>query len=288
MPRIQDILNFDLINVGTHHITLMHILWVVLIVVFSKVILWSFNKLLKRKVDDPTEMGRRMSAYAIGQYLVWIMAIVLSLEALSFDITILLAGSAALLVGIGLGLQDLFRDFISGIIMLFDGTIRVGDVLEVDGIVGEVKEIKLRTSVVADLDGIILIIPNSKFVTQPVTNWTHNQRRTRFEVTVGVAYGSDVRKVRDVLIACAKEHPQVVESPEPFVQFTDFSDSQLSFRLLFFSQSVFAIQNVKSDIRFSIVDAFNSNGITIPFPQRDLHVRHYSTIDSEHSDNDQS
>lgn len=281
MSKVKDALNMVLLDVGEHQITLTHILSVLLIIVVSKLLLWSLKKILTRKVDDPTELGRRMSTYTIAQYFIWVVAIVLSLEALSFDITILLAGSAALLVGIGLGMQDLFRDFISGIIMLFDGTIRVGDVLEVDGIVGEVKEIKIRTSVLEDLDGIVLIIPNSKFVNQPVTNWTHNQRKTRFEITVGVAYGSDVNKVKDVLISCAKEHAQVAQKPGPIVQFSNFGNSQLSFRLLFYSMSVFAIDNVKSDIRFLIIDAFERNNITIPFPQQDIHVRHYSTIEGE-------
>ena len=279
MSELLKFMDFKLITLRGHEITLGHILWVILIIIISKLILWSLKKLLTRNVDDPTELGRRLSAYALGQYIVWILAVILSLEALEFDITILLAGSAAFLVGIGLGLQDLFRDFISGIVMLFDGTIRVGDVLEVDGIVGEVKEMRLRTSILVDLDGIVLIIPNSKFVTQKVVNWTHNQRRTRFDVTVGVAYGSDINKVKEVLIECAKGHNQVGKSPEPIVQFMDFADSQLTFRLLFFSTSVFAIQNVKSDLRFSIIAAFKEHGISIPFPQRDLHIKHQSTID---------
>ena len=286
MSELLQIMNFQLITIRGHEITLGHVFWVILIIGVSKLVLWSLKKLLTRKVDDPTELGRRMSAYALGQYFIWILAVLLSLEALEFDITILLAGSAALLVGIGLGLQDLFRDFISGIVMLFDGTIRVGDVLEVDGIVGEVKEMRLRTSILVDLDGIVLIIPNSKFVTQKVVNWTHNQRRTRFDVTVGVAYGSDVYKVRDVLVECAKAHNQIGKSPEPFVQFIDFGDSQLTFSLQFFSTSVFAIETVKSDLRFSIVDAFAQNDITVPFPQRDIHIRHHSTIDRVDLGND--
>jgi small-conductance mechanosensitive channel len=119
-----------------------------------------------------------------------------------------------------------------------------------------------------------------------VVNWTHNQRRTRFDVTVGVAYGSEVNKVKEVLIECAKGHNQVGKSPEPIVQFMDFADSQLTFRLLFFSTSVFAIQNVKSDLRFSIIAAFKEHGISIPFPQRDLHIKHQSTIDRVDLDND--
>jgi small-conductance mechanosensitive channel len=286
MLEFEKLLEYHLITIRNQEITAGHILAVVLIVILSKFLLWSIKKILRRQVDNPTEMGRRMSAYGLSQYLVWVLALVFSLEALGFNVTLILAGSAALLVGIGLGLQDLFRDFISGIVMLFDGTIRVGDVLQIDGMVGEVKEMRLRTSVLTDRDGIILIVPNSKFIIQPVVNWTHNKRITRFDIIVGVSYGSDVRKVEEVLINCAKSHKQVVEKPMPLVQFIDFADSQLTFRLLFFSSSVFAIENVKSDLRFSIVEAFQENGITIPFPQRDVHVKHHSTIDRVDLGND--
>ncbi len=286
MTELTKVLEFELVSIRGHQITLGHLLAVVVILALSKLLLWSFKKILRRGVDDPTELGRRMSAYVLSQYIVWVLAMVLSMEALGFDVTLVLAGSAALLVGIGLGLQDLFRDFISGIVMLFDGTIRVGDVLQVDGIVGEVKEMRLRTSVLSDRDGIILIVPNSKFIMQPVVNWTHNKRITRFEIKVGVAYGSDVRKVEQVLIDCAKSHKQVVGNPKPLVQFIDFADSQLTFRLLFFSSSVFAIENVKSDLRFNIVESFAKNNIIIPFPQRDIHVKHHSTIDRADLGND--
>ena len=114
------------------------------------------------------------------------------------------------------------------IIMLFEGTIRIGDVLEVDGIVGEVKG-ELRTSVLEDRDGVVLIVPNSKFVTQAVTNWTHNERKTRFEVIVGVAYGSDTEKIKELLIECALPRILATDKPRPIVQFQDFGESQLTF-----------------------------------------------------------
>ena len=185
----------------------------------------------------------------------------------------LLAGSAALLIGIGLGLQEVFKDFVSGIILLFDGTIRVSDIIEVDGVVGRVQEIRLRASELETRDGIIIIIQNSSFITGNVINWTHNRKLTRFTVVVGVAYGSDIEKVRKVLVQCAMAHDDVVKTPEPTVLFSEFGDSQLTFTLQFYSRSVFKIEFVKSDIRFIIDKAFRENNITIPFPQRDVHMR---------------
>lgn len=229
--------------------------------------------IVDRKNISDIERGRRHSVYQLIQYVLWVVAILLGLESVGFKITVLLAGSAALLVGVGLGLQEVFKDFVSGIILLFDGTIRVSDVIEIDGTVGRVKEIRLRASEVETRDGMVMIVPNSRFITGNVVNWTHNQKLTRFNVVVGVAYGSDLELVRQTLIACASAHEEVVKNPKPNVFFSDFGDSQLTFTLLFYSRSVFRIEFVKSDIRFAIDKAFREKGITIPFPQRDVYLK---------------
>ena len=260
-------------SIGDHHITMFQIVVVALVILVT----WAVTKGVKKVIVDrgnfsELERGRRFSVFKLVQYVLWIVVFLLTLEGLGFQITLLLAGSAALLVGIGLGLQEVFKDFVSGIILLFDGTIRVSDVIEVDGVVGRVQEIRLRASELETRDGIVLIIPNSRFITGNVINWTHNRKLTRFTVVVGVAYGSDVEKVRDVLVKCATEHDDVVKTPEPFVFFSDFADSQLTFKLQFYSRSVFKIEFVKSEMRFAIDKAFRANGITIPFPQRDVHI----------------
>ncbi len=271
---MKEFLQVELISVGNYHLSMLQIVVLAFIVLFT----WGFGWLLKkvvvyRKNISELEKGRRLSVFKLMQYVLWVLALLVGMESMGFQITVLLAGSATLLVGIGLGLQDVFRDFVSGIILLFDGTIRVSDIIEVDGKVGRVTEIRLRASEMETREGIIMIVPNSRFITGNVVNWTHNHKLTRFTVVVGVAYGSDVEKVRDVLVECAKQHAEVVKNPEPYVFFTDFADSQLTFSLQFFSRSVFRIEFVKSDIRFAIDKAFRENGITIPFPQRDLHIR---------------
>lgn len=264
----------ELISFGNYHLTTYQIIAVVLIIIITWVVTWVLKKgMVNRGNVSDLERGRRLSVYKLIQYVLWIIAFLLILESLGFQITLLLAGSAALLVGIGLGLQEVFKDFVSGIILLFDGTIRVSDVVEVEGTVGKVREIRLRASEMETREGIVLIIPNSRFITGNVVNWTHNHKLTRFKIEVGVAYGSDVEKVRDVLIVCAEQHDEVVKNPRPFVHFTDFADSQLSFSLQFYSRSVFRIEFIKSDIRFNIDRAFKEAGITIPFPQRDIHIR---------------
>ena len=258
---------------GDHHITVFQIVVVAIVMVIT----WAFAKGVKKVMVNrgnisELERGRRLSVFKLLQYVLWILVFLLTLEGLGFHITLFLAGSAALLIGIGLGLQEVFKDFVSGVILLFDGTIRVSDVIEVDGVVGRVKEIRLRASELESRDGIVLIIPNSSFITGNVINWTHNRKLTRFTVVVGVAYGSDIEKVRDVLIQCASENGDIVKTPEPYVLFTDFAESQLTFTLQFYSRSVFKIEFIKSDLRFAIDKAFRENGITIPFPQRDVHI----------------
>jgi len=274
VKKMKEFLQVELISVGNYHLSMLQIVVLAFIVLFT----WGFGWLLKkvvvyRKNISELEKGRRLSVFKLMRYVLCVLALLVGMESMGFQITVLLAGSAALLVGIGLGLQDVFRDFVSGIILLFDGTIRVSDIIEVDGKVGRVTEIRLRASEMETREGIIMIVPNSRFITGNVVNWTHNHKLTRFTVVVGVAYGSDVEKVRDVLVECAKQHAEVVKNPEPYVFFSDFADSQLTFSLQFFSRSVFRIEHVKSDLRFAIDKAFRENGITIPFPQRDLHIR---------------
>ena len=192
---------------------------------------------------------------------------------INIKITILLAGSAALLVGLGLGLQQIFQDFVSGITIIIEGTLKVGDIVQTqEGEVGKVKEISMRTSKLETRDNIILIVPNSKLINNVVINWSHIEKKTRFKVDVGVAYGSDVQLVKRLLLECATDHKLVFTNPAPFVRFTDFSDSSLCFQLLFYTNETFRVEDIKSDLRFRIDNAFRQNGVRIPFPQRDVHL----------------
>lgn len=214
--------------------------------------------------------------YAINQiltYFIYVIAIFILIEALGIQFTVLLGGLAALLVGIGLGLQQTFNDLISGIILLFERSIEVGDVVEFDGMIGAVERIGIRTSLVQTRDNIMMIIPNSHLITQKVINWSHFDDKARFYIVVGVAYGSDTRLVERLLLEAAKEHPLVLVEPPPSIQFRDFADSSLDFYLFFWSRDYLIIEKTKSEIRFSIDDKFREHGVTIPFPQRDLWVK---------------
>ena len=271
--KVQDVLEFKIIELDTFSFSVYQIFLIAGVYLLAKMVLWATQKfihqeVLKQKVGE----GRQHALFQIVKYIIIVLAGVIILESIGVKVTILLAGSAALLVGLGFGLQQIFNDFVSGLILLFEGTIKVGEVVEVEGIVGRVMRIGLRTSEVETRDNIVMIIPNSKFTSETVINWSHNQQFTRFRVSVGVAYGSDTKLVRNALLECAAEHNFVAKKPKPKVRFIDFGDSSLDFELLFFSDNMFRIERVKSDIRFQIDQKFRVNKIQIPFPQRDLHI----------------
>ncbi|MBN1113338.1 MAG: mechanosensitive ion channel [Bacteroidales bacterium] len=232
------------------------------------------SKILTKKVHEKKlDEGKTHSIFIFFRYLVWLIFFVAVLESVGVKLSLLFAGSAALLVGVGIGLQKLFKDVISGILILFEGSIKINEVIEIDGQVGQIESIKLRTSRMRTRDNILLIIPNSRFIESEVINWSEADKKTRFFVEVGVDYSCDTKKVKEILYNIALENINVFKSPEPFVRLSDFGDSALVFRLYFWTDQNFLIENIKSDLRFNIIEKFRSNNITIPFPQRDLHVK---------------
>lgn len=273
---LSKFLNYEIISFGDHKITPLIIISLVLLLIVSYVVRIILKRVLvgKRDMHD-AEYGRRFSIYLIGKYILLIVTVILVLELIGFGLNGLMVGGAALLVGIGMGLQNIFSDFVSGLFLLFERPIEIGDVIEVDNIVGRILQIKLRHTVLVDRNGVNLIIPNHKFITEKVINWSHNREERRFEIEVGVSYKSDVEKVRHILLDVADKHPLVIhKNPEfeSFVRFKDFGDSALIFQLFFWSRESFIVENIKSEIRFKIFEEFKNEGIEIPFPQRVLHM----------------
>lgn len=278
MMDTDNILNFNLISHGDYVLTIGKVLEVVITITITFLIVWLIKKALFRKSKRKKEdTGNIYSLYQIIKYVIWIISILFILEILGIRLNALLAGSAALLVGVGLGLQNTFNDFVSGIILLFEGSIKVGDILEIDGDIVKMEKISLRTSAAINRDDILIIIPNSLITTSKVINWSHQAKKNRFKIKVGVAYGSDVDLVIRVLKESAGEHAEVSDKKHIAARFVDFGNSSLDFELLFFSQNIFRIENVKSDIRVIIDRKFRENGINIPFPQVDLHFKSDAT-----------
>ncbi|GIV37491.1 MAG: mechanosensitive ion channel protein MscS [Cyclobacteriaceae bacterium] len=276
---MSDLLDYNLLQVAGVKITVFTVISSSAIVFFTWLVLKVLSAIsaayFRRK---GIEEGRQYAFLQLVKYFVWTLAILWVLDNMGVKITILLAGSAALLVGLGLGLQQIFQDLVSGIFILFEGTIRVNDVIEIEGLIGKILNINLRTSRVLTRDGIIIIVPNHRFVVDKIINWSHNTVATRFKVRVGVAYGSDVEKVRKILMECALQHADCITDPglkqyHPFARFVDFGESSLEFELYFWSNNIFYIENTKSDLRFMINQRFREEGIVIPFPQRDVHIK---------------
>ena len=180
-------------------------------------------------------------------------------------------------------MQQIFNDTISGFFLLFERNLKIKDVVEVDGIVGSVKDIGIRTSRILTRDNIEMIVPNSKLVSEMVINWSYNDPKTRFFLKVGVAYGSNVKLVKRTLIEVADTHHLVLKKPNPVVFFADFGESSLDFELVFWTQYSLKHRPILSDLRFAIDNKFRENNIQIPFPQRDLHIIQHNmrTIDKE-------
>ncbi|WP_439649336.1 mechanosensitive ion channel family protein [Lentiprolixibacter aurantiacus] len=269
----------EVLNMGLHigegeksiHITLgLLLLLITAFVVTSYVLKW-LRHLLTRKMQGDDKM-KFFSIFKFIKYFVYVAVILVTMSAAGIDITILLTASAALFVGLGLALQELFQDVIAGIFIITDKSLLVGDIIEVDGKVVRVFEIKLRTTRAITRDDKVIIIPNHIFLSGTIFSHTQNRDTTRETVNVGVAYGSDVEKVTQILLDCAREHSGVLKSPEPFVLFEDFGDSALLFALKFHVVDSFTTPNVKSELRYKIDKAFRENQVTIPFPQRDVHI----------------
>lgn len=274
MGIIGDFLEFELFNFKEHALTVFELVSVIAIFAITKLTLWLIRKALFRKTKlHKLDKGSSFALFQLIKYVIWVMSIAFMLEAVGINVTILLAGSAALLVGIGLGLQQTFNDILSGIILLFEHSVKVGDILDIDGDRVIIQEIGLRTSKGMNVRQIILIIPNSLITTNKVINWSHQSKKTLFSINVGVAYGSDVDLVIDVLEQSTLEHPDVIKSGLLEARLVGFGNSALEFKILFYSENVFYIEKVKSDIRKIISKKFYENNIVIPFPQMDLHLK---------------
>ncbi len=245
-----------------------------LIVVFwisSRTKRFLFNRLLADSGLD------RSLQYAIAQILsniVLVVGIFIVLENTGIHLAALTVFAGAVGVGVGFGLQNIASNFISGLVILAERPITIGDRVEVAGIVGRVQQIRARSTVILTGDNIAMIVPNSKFIDSPVTNWHYGDPRVRFRLPVGVAYGSDVNKVQEALIAAAREHSATLNDPEPTAFLEKFGDSTIDFELVVWTQEMsYKPRRFRSDLNYLIYKHLTAAGVEIPNPQRDLHIK---------------
>ncbi len=230
-----------------------------------------FNQFLAKSGLD------RSLQYAIAQIvsnIVLIVGIFIVLDNAGIHLGTLTVFAGAVGVGVGFGLQNIASNFISGLVILAERPITIGDRVEVEGIAGQVQHIRARSTVIVTNDNITMIVPNSKFIESPVTNWTYGDPRVRFRIPVGVAYGSDVEKTCEALVAAGRENPQTLDDPAPSVFLSNFGDNALEFELVVWSSHMSARpRRYRSELNFAIERKLREAGIEIAFPQRDIHIR---------------
>lgn len=230
-----------------------------------------FNRFLAQSGLD------RSLQYAIAQIVsnvVLIVGIFIVLDNAGIHLGALAVFAGAVGVGVGFGLQNIASNFISGLVILAERPITIGDRVEVAGIIGQVQHIRARSTVIVTNDNITMIVPNSKFIDSPVTNWTYGDPRVRFRIPIGVAYGSDIEKVRTALIEAGKENPHTLKDPEPSVFLEKFGQNSIEFELVVWSSEMsYRPRRYRSDLNFAIEKKLREAGIEIPNPQRDLHIR---------------
>lgn len=277
LNKIINLLNYQFTVGESVRFTPKTVFIVIVVFLMTNFFLKILRRIIFRTLSNDTRVKFK-SIFSFLNYFIYIIVILIVLQNIGVNVTAIFAASAALLVGVGLALQTFIQDIISGIFILVDKSVLVGDIIEVDGQIGQVENIKLRTTRAVTRENKVLIIPNHKFLTSILFNWTENGIITKEVITVGVAYKSDPKQIKSILLEIAKDHKLVLANPEPFVLFKDFGDSALIFELFIAVDSSFSANIVKSDLRFSIFEAFEKNGIEIPFPQRTVTFTNSPTV----------
>lgn len=270
------ILNAPLFNIGDAEVTVISIIWVLILITLlligTRIIrTYLLGRLLQKTRLD---MGIQHAITTITTYVIILIGLVILLQTAGIDLTTLNVLVGALGIGVGFGLQNIVNNFISGLIILLERPIKIGDRIEVGQIEGDVVKIGGRSTTVLTNDNISVIVPNSKFIIENVVNWSHNERTVRFRIPVSVAYGTDTRLVEKTLLEVAKENSDVLDDPEPAVRFLEFGDSGLMFELRAWTMTLIHKKGkLISSLNFSIYEKFRERNIEIPFPQRDIHIR---------------
>ena len=278
-----DFLNFKLINLKSFHLDFFNI-FVIFSIFFASRILVNFSKIIigrKFRKAANSDLSTEYVYVKIAKYVIYVFAIIFCLQVLDVNLTLLLTGSAALLVGIGLGLQDVFKDVFAGFVLLFEGNLRVGDIVEItsgsknstkssSGIVAKIVKINVRTSQIETREGNVLIIPNTRLTQEQVENWSHGSELTRFMISLTVEYGANTELIKRLLKQAALAHPKVKKSHPILVRLANFGDSGLELELVFWADQSWDINNYKSEIRFEIDRLFREYEIKIPYPKRDI------------------
>ncbi len=272
MSDLTAILDYHLFSIGNQPITPAQLIILVVALVATAVVARVLRHGIERRLLR-VETSQRYVIARVSHYFIWLAGIVVSLRLVNIDLTAITIVVGALGLGVGLGLQNVVGNFMAGLVLLFERPIKVNDRVTVEDIEGNVTAINFRATTILTNDNIMMIVPNSRFVDSAFVNWSHSDPKIRIHVGVGVAYGSDVEAVTRALLETADREPLVLREPKPEVFFKEFGDSSLNFELLAWIDQPPLHFRVRSLLNYAIDAAFRRDGITIPFPQRDLHVK---------------
>jgi len=276
LEKTKAVLGIPIFELGGRPFTLWTLAYVVVLVVLlfyvaGKLRYWMAHRAFVRTTLD---LGARQAIATLTRYVVLLLGLLVILQTAGINLTTLNVLAGAVGIGVGFGLQSVVSNFLSGLIIMFERPIKIGDRIVVDNVEGDVVEIGARSTIVLTNDNINIIVPNSKFITENVVNWKYNDAKVRLKINVGVAYGSDLRNVEKLLLEVAEAEADVIADPAPVVRFMEFGDSALKLELRVWTTSgVTRKGKLVSSLNFAIYDKFQQNGIEIPFPQRDLHIR---------------
>lgn len=273
---MSDLFTKTLFTLGKSEFSLATMLYILLAFFLLFYLSKKLKKLLIKSLltKSNVDAGLQESMASITRMVIILIGSMVIIQSAGIDLSALSLLAGALGVGIGFGLQNITNNMISGIIILFENPIKIGDRIEVGSITGDVVNISVRATTIITNDNISVIVPNSEFISNTVTNWSHNDRNIRFHYPVGVGYNEDPEKVKEILLQVAEENEHVLSKPEPKVIFDEFGDSSLNFDLAVWTTShTDRPQILKSELYYAIFKKFKENNIEIPFPQRDVHIK---------------
>ena len=281
LSKINEILSYKLITISGQAITLSHILLIPAVILIGILLTrWIAKLITKRLISKKVDPNVIHLLLRVFYVIAMAILLVTTLELINVPITAFAFLSGAIAIGVGFGAQNIINNFISGWILMWERPIRIGDFLEVESAKGVVEEINTRSTRIRRVDGVHLLIPNSKLLENTVVNWTLVDSLVRTSVTVGVAYGSPAKKVAELIMQATTDQKRIVESPAPVVTFEDFGDNALMFEVTFWldSNAEGGLRVMRSNIRFRLEELFEENNIVVAYPQRDIHIDGSLTI----------
>lgn len=288
LTRVNEVLTYDLFSIGERSVSLQSIILFLAIIGFTWVLSKYVQSLFDRQLSSRFKDGTDHTLKRLLHYFILTVGVVVGIDFIGIDLTSLAVVASFLSVGIGFGLRNIASNFISGIILMIERPISVGDFITVDDFLGTVRDIGLRATVFRTVDNQSIVIPNSTFLEQNVINWTRGGSKIRLRFDVGVAYGSDVEKVKSTLIDSAEALDSVLDDPAPQVIFEEFGDSSLNFELRVWVSTAGDRIPVRDELNTKINELFVENDLEMPFPQRDLHFRSGTPVSAEPPEEDQS